>query len=96
MSKRFTSEQEIIELIDKYKAEEAAFMKDASEDDILADNLRYTKEASRISGLRDEAEKKRTQAAWRRGRLETLKQKLGEFRSGLLPECGDDTSVQTA
>lgn len=93
---RFTTEKEITDLIDQYIKEQAELRADAASDDVLADALRMTKEAGRIRGLRDLADKKRAQASWREGRLKTLKTKLAEFRTVELPGCETDGSVQTS
>lgn len=93
---RFTTEKEITDLIDQYIKEQAELRADADSDDVLADALRMTKEAGRIRGLRDGAEQKRKQAAWREGRLRTLKSKLAEFRTIELPSCETDGSVTTS
>ena len=96
MKPRFDHERQITDLIDQYIREKEELLEDAAADDHLADVLRDTKEAHRIARIRNDADAKRKRAKWRDGRLETLKEKLAEFRTKQLPGLSDDGSVATS
>lgn len=94
---RFTSEQEILDLIDKYRLEIDDLKKRADSRDHLADCLKSTEEAHRIPGIRDSADQIRNGCEWRIGRLKTLGEKLSEMRTPQLPGADNgDTSVPTS
>lgn len=94
---RFTSEEQIIKLIDKFRGDIAGLNQQAAELDHLADCLKTTAESHRIPRLRERAETIRNQVAWREGRLKTLGEKLAEFRTPQLPIIDNgDTSIPTA
>ena len=82
MSKiRYTTEAVIIEWIDKYTEQMHDLLTEADAQDCKADKLRNTQDAHEIPKLRDDAEKKRKRADWRRRRLATLREMLAEFRT---------------
>jgi len=85
MKPRFTSKEEIVDLIDKYKLEHAAMCVRVHDLEFLASRLVGTCEQNRISSLRDQAEKIRAQISWRETRLENLGEKLSEFMTLQLP-----------
>jgi len=85
MKKVFKNEAEVIELIDKYKAQILETLGEIEQTNHLADALRNTKEAHRISGLRQDVETMHREIEWRTGRLETLKEILAEMRTLQLP-----------
>lgn len=96
MPDRFNSKEEIIALIDRYRKERDDLLKDAEQDDILADHLRETKEAWRIERIRDEAVAKRSRAGWREARLKNLGDSLSTIQTPELPECKTDGSIPTS
>ena len=85
MKPRFTTKDEIIVLIDKYKAEHAAMCVRVHDLEFLVNRLLGTCEQSRVSGLREQAEKIRAQISWRETRLGNLGEKLSEFQTPQLP-----------
>jgi hypothetical protein len=93
MSSRFVDKEEIIKLIDFYRAEANLLLKDAADDDVLADHLRDTKESYRIERIRDDASGKRKRAAWRDARIKSLGEKLSEIQTPELPGHETDGSI---
>lgn len=81
----FKSEQEVVELIDRYLAEIVARNAEVLDFEHLIVQLRDTCEAPRIRGIRDDIETMLKSIAWREGRLENLKQILAEMRTLPLP-----------
>lgn len=92
--KRFQTEQEILELIDRYVDEAKALSNSADNLDAQADSYRNTENAFQIGGLRDVAEKARERVVWRHRRIAHLKDKLAEFRTQPLVGVLDDGSVE--
>ncbi len=94
--KRFNTEQEILDKIDKYHLEMRWLDGKAESKDHLADSLRGTEEANRIEQLRKDAETIRNERKWREGRLESLKQQLAVFRTPQLAGVDNgDPSIPT-
>ncbi len=85
MKRIYKDEAEVIALIDKYREEIAKTLTDIEQTHQLADALRGTKEASRILGLRNDAETMQREIEWRSGRIETLGEILAELRTAELP-----------
>lgn len=85
MKKEFKSEQEVIDLIDRYLKEIVDRNNDIINLDHLAVQLRGTCEAGRILGIRTEIDTLMKSVAWREGRLENLKEILAEMRTIPLP-----------
>lgn len=87
--KRYTDENQILERIDKYTREIEALDKSANSLDAQADTFRNTKNDWQIEKVRILAANMRKRAVWRAGRLSMLKEKLAEFRTGVLPFVED-------
>lgn len=92
--KRFTTEEEILEVIDTYHQEMLKLSFSADSKDQLADKLRDTEEAYRIEGLRQQSAKLRKQVLWREARLVTLGERLSVMRTPMIPQLNDgDTTI---
>lgn len=92
--KRFTTEEEILEVIDTYHQEMLSLSFSADSKDQLADKLRDTEEAYRIEGLRQQSYKLRKQVLWREARLVTLGERLSVMRTPQLVGVDNgDTSI---
>lgn len=85
MKKVFATEEEVIALIDKYRAHNDQTLIRIEGTNKLADSLRDTIESSRIHGLRADVETMHREIEWRIGRLETLKEILSEMKTLPLP-----------
>lgn len=85
MKPRFTTKDEIIALIDKYKAEHATMCVRVHDLEFLAGRLIGTCEQHRAATVREQAEKIRAQISWRETRLQNLGEKLSEFMTMQLP-----------
>lgn len=85
MKPRFTTKDEIVAMIDKYKAEHAAMCVRVHDLEFLANRLLGTCEQHRMSTIRDQAERIRAQISWRETRLQNLGEKLSEFMTSQLP-----------
>jgi hypothetical protein len=96
MKKRFESEAEIIEMIDRYLEQIVKANSSACDLEHLIVRLRETCEASRIPGLRSNITTLANEVAWREGRIETLKEVLAEFRTAPLPGIIPDNTVAAA
>lgn len=96
MKPRFSSQAEIIALIDKYHSEIATIAQSIEAQNHLADCLRLTCEAHRISSIRDRADKMTSRIRWRQGRLLTLKGKLAEIQTPNLPNQDNPESSVAA
>lgn len=85
MKPRFTTKDEIVAMIDKYKAEHAEMCPIEHGLELLAIRLIGTCEEYRIPNLRAQAEKIRAKISWRETRLQNLGEKLSEFMTSQLP-----------
>jgi hypothetical protein len=85
MKPRFTTKDEIIALIDKYKAEHAKMCVRVHDLEFLSSRLLGTCEQHRVSSIREQADKIRAQISWRETRLGNLGEKLAEFQTPQLP-----------
>lgn len=94
--KRFTSEEEITSLIDRFNHDIVALDESIDSKDHLADSLRPTEEAWRIDGIREKIERLKKQVDWRRTRIKNLGHTLATFRTPLLPTIEGDNSVPTS
>ncbi len=95
--KRFTSAEQIITLIDRYKAEVVKITQKFSDKTHLAKQLSGTCEWQRVQPLRDEADYCLKQISWRETRLKNLGDKLSEFQTPQLPGVDNgDTSIPTS
>lgn len=81
MKKTFKDEAEVIALIDLYRRQIDETISRIEHTNRLADRLRDTMEASRITGLRADVETMHREVEWRSGRLETLKEILAELKT---------------
>lgn len=95
--KRFTSEEEIIQLIDRFNTEIVALGESVDSKEHLADSLRSTEEAWRIDGIRERVSRLKKQIDWRHTRVQNLGHTLAEFRTPQLPGVDNgDRSVPTS
>lgn len=95
--KRFTSKEQIIELIDKFKQQRGDMCLRVHDLEFLASRLLGTCESHRITSIRDQAEKIRAQISWRETRLKNLGEKLSEFQTPQLPGVDNgDSSIPTS
>lgn len=85
MKPRFTTKDEIVALIDKYKAEHTNMCLRVHDLEFLANRLLGTCEQHRVATVREQAEKIRAQISWRETRLTNLGEKLSEFMTQQLP-----------
>lgn len=94
--KRFTSDGQIVKLIDQYNSEFTKLAGRIGDIEFLATRLVGTCEANRIPQLRDQVEAMRRKLSWRETRLKNLGQKLAEFQTMLLPGVEGDASIPTS
>lgn len=92
--RRFTSEAEIIAAIDARMARTKALCEEADKLDEECKALIRQGRAACIEPLRDRERQLRKQAQGGDAGLIVLKEALAEFRTELLPGCGDDRSVR--
>lgn len=96
--RRYTSEKQILDRIDRQRALLAKHLSAACELDAEADKLRDEQDGSKIgfiNDLRSRAKKKRRRA-WllEHNHLPALGQKLSEFRTEVMPDITMDRSAQ--
>lgn len=95
--KRFTSAAQIIDLIDKFKAQHDEMCIRVHDLEFLSSRLLGTCEQHRITTIREQAEKIRAQISWRETRLKNLGEKLSEFQTPQLPGVDNgDSSIPTS
>ena len=95
--KRFTNQQQIVDLIDKFNAENKRFCVLAHDLDFLSSRLAGTMEYHRVEQVRRQADDIRRQISWRETRLKNLGDKLSEFQTPQLPGVDNgDTSIPTS
>ncbi len=85
MKRKYSSEDEVLDWINKYRAEISKIRIQAAETGLLADALRGTVESHRITGLRADVETMLNEIEWREGRLKTLGEILSEMRTLKMP-----------
>ncbi len=91
---RFSSEAEILELIDKRQANIKAWHVEADELDKAADVLIREGRCDYTATIREKALKLRKRAVNSEAGMASLKALLAEFRTQVLPGMGCDGSVQ--
>ena len=94
--KRYTSEAQILEQIDKVKIQILSLRSDAEAEDRLADNHRHQDWIEiHIQQIRDHAEALRQEALrLERSKLTAMKEALSEFKTPPFPQMTDDGLVQ--
>jgi len=93
-TKRYTSEAQIIEQIDKLKGQVLNLRRDAELEDVLAnDHLKQDWLDEHIRKIREHADALRGEAGRLEQKLSQMGEALSEFRTEQLPICKDDGSV---
>jgi len=89
MKRKYSTEEEVLDWINKYRAEISKIRIQAAETGLLADSLRGTMESHRITGLRADVETMFNEIEWREGRIVTLGEILAEMRTLKMPFIED-------